>query len=243
VLCDSVAYPQAPELVKHGLSDDYFMPKITDVNATKQRIVKAAWRVIATKGIQATSFRRVAVEAGCTTGLITHYFKDKNDLVTFAYREVLDKMTADAAAAIERKGTIIEKLVAAIEAIEPVRPGERDFTVVLMNFWATAAFNDVFAEQCRGDYKIWREIIGRAIRAAVAKGELRPDTNVRMLIDMLTLVSDGLSVGLTLTPAAYPKMHRQALVARIVEGFLARGPGANAGVDESRSAKSDSVSP
>jgi AcrR family transcriptional regulator len=198
------------------------MPKITDVAATKQRIVKAAWRVIATKGIQATSFRRVAIEAGCTTGLITHYFKDKNDLVTFAYREVLDKMSADAAAAIGQEGTIVEKLVAAIEAIEPVRPGERDFTVVLMNFWATAAFNDVFAEQCRSDYKLWRELVGRAIRDGLRNDELAPDTDVRMLTDMLTLISDGLSVGITLTPSAYPKAHRQALVARIIEPFLLR---------------------
>jgi AcrR family transcriptional regulator len=219
------------------------MPKIIDVNATKQRIVKAAWRVIATKGIQAASFRRVAIEAGCTTGLITHYFKDKNDLVAFAYCEVLDKMTADASAAIERKGTIVEKLVAAIEAIEPIRPGERDFTVVLMNFWATAAFNEVFAENLRGDYKIWREILSRAIREGVRKGELRPDTNVRMLTDMLTLVSDGLSVGLTLTPAAYPKKYRQSLITQIIEGFLVRDPSAHDDAKGSSSAKARVSSP
>jgi TetR/AcrR family transcriptional regulator, transcriptional repressor of bet genes len=196
------------------------MPKIIDVDATKLRIVKAAWRVIATKGILAASFRRVAIEAGCTTGLITHYFKDKDSLVTYAYRKVLDKMIADASLAISRNGTVLEKLVAAVEIIEPTRPGERDFTVVLLNFWAAAAFNDDFAAQCRADYKAWREIIGRAIRDGIRNRELRPNTDIRLLTDMLTLLSDGLSVGLTLTPAVYPTIYRQSLIRRVIEPYL-----------------------
>jgi AcrR family transcriptional regulator len=200
------------------------MPKIVDVNETKLRIIKAAWRIIATKGIQAASFRRVATEAGCTTGLITHYFKDKNELVTYAYRKVLEKMLLDAQVAIEQGKTLLEKLVAAIEAVEPTKLGERDFTVVLMNFWAAAAFNDVFAEHCREDYKIWRETIGKAITEGICNGELRPDTDVKMLTDMLTLATDGLSVGMTLTPAIYPKTYRQSLIAQIIEPFLLREP-------------------
>jgi AcrR family transcriptional regulator len=202
------------------------MPKIIDVHETKRRIIKATWRVIASEGIQAASFRRVAREAGCTTGLITHYFSDKNELVTYAYRMVMEKMLLDASAALERGGTVLERLIAAIEAIEPIRSGERDFTVVLMNYWAAAAFNEVFAEHCRGDYKRWRELIGKTISEGVSQGELRPDADVKQIADMLTLIADGLSVGITLTPSIYPKRYRGSLIAQVIAPFLSTRAGA-----------------
>ncbi len=196
------------------------MARVTDLEATKTRLVQAAWTVIATEGIEAATLRRVATQAGCTTGLITHYFEDKNELVTVAYRRVLDMMIKDAAEAIASASGIAEQLRAAIEAIEPVRAGTREFTIVLMNFWAAAAVNPEFARHCRDDYRRWRRLIERVIRVGVAQGELRADTDVRALDDLLTLVSDGLSVGMTLTPAAYPARRRHALIGHILAPFL-----------------------
>jgi TetR/AcrR family transcriptional repressor of bet genes len=196
------------------------MPKITDAEATKTRLVHAAWKVIATEGIEAATLRRVALEDGCTTGLITHYFSDKNELVTCAYRKVLDMMIADATEAIAAHDRVAEKLLAAIEAIEPTEPAVKDFTVVLMNFWAAAAYNPTFAQHCRDDYKRWRTLISDVVRAGIESGELREDTDIRMLTDILTLLSDGLSVGMTLTPTVYPAKHRQAIILRTLEPYL-----------------------
>ncbi len=195
------------------------MPKVTDAEETKGRLVQAAWNVIATGGIQAASLRRVAADAGCTTGLITHYFADKNELVTYAYRKALDWMLARAAAQIAREDTVVRRLLAAIEAIEPTTPAMEKCTIVLMNFWAAAAYDPVFARHCRQDYRRWRSLISHAIRDGIGSGELRADTDVRMLTDVLTLLCDGLSVGLTLTPASYPKAHRQQLITQVIEPY------------------------
>jgi TetR/AcrR family transcriptional regulator, transcriptional repressor of bet genes len=196
------------------------MPKITDTEATKTRIVRAAWKVIATEGIEAATLRRVATEAGCTTGLITHYFSDKNELVTHAYRKVLDRMIADATEQTQRDGTIVEKLLAAIEVIEPTQPEVKEFTIVLINFWAAAAFNSTFAKHCREDYKRWRALISAVIRAGIKAGEIRADADVKTLTDILTLISDGLSVGMTLTPTAYPAIHRRAIITQMLQPYL-----------------------
>lgn len=183
-------------------------------------MVEAAWRVIATEGIEAATLRRVAIEAGCTTGLITHYFRDKTELVTSAYRRVLDTMLADAEAAIERSSGIVEKLVAAVEAVEPVRANSRHLTVVLMNFWAAAAVDPKFAAHCRADYERWRGMIRRVACEGVACRQLRADTDIKVLVDTLTLLSDGLSVGMTLAPATYRRQHRQAIIRHILRAFL-----------------------
>jgi TetR/AcrR family transcriptional repressor of bet genes len=196
------------------------MPKVVNVKATKMRIVKATWAVITTKGIQSVSLRRVASAAGCTTGLITHHFSDKDELVTYAYKVVLDKMIADATLRVTQEHSVREKLLAAVEAIEPSAPQMKQFTIVLMNFWAQAAFNSVFAARCRQDYKRWRQLIARTIRRGVEVGELRTNTNVRALTDTITLLSDGLSVGMTLTPSVYPKRHRHNILRSILQPYL-----------------------
>jgi AcrR family transcriptional regulator len=196
------------------------MPKITDAVAMRQRILTAAWHVIASEGIQSVSMRRVARAAGSTTGLITHYFKDKDELVTRAYRTVLDRMLADAAQRIAAPGTVTERLLAAVEAIEPTDPQMRQWTVVLLNFWAQAAFNPAFARYCQQDYRRWRRLIGRAVRDGIASGELRRETDVRTLCDLLTLVSDGFSVGITLTPRLYPRRHREAVLRRLLRPYV-----------------------
>jgi TetR/AcrR family transcriptional repressor of bet genes len=196
------------------------MPKVVDVEATKMRIVKATWKVVTTKGIQSVSMRRVARAAGCTSGLITHYFTDKDELVTYAYEVVLDQMIASAAMRVSQERSVSQKLLAAVEAIEPSTPHMKQLTVVLMNFWAQAAFNDVFAARCRRDYKRWRTLISRTIRQGIDAGELRDDTDIRALTDTITLLSDGLSVGMTLTPTIYPEGHRQVILLGILQPYL-----------------------
>jgi TetR/AcrR family transcriptional repressor of bet genes len=193
------------------------MPKVVDIEATKMRIVRATWAVITSEGIQSVSMRRVATEANSSTGLITHYFRDKDELVTYAYRVVLDKMIADATRSVQRERGVTDRLLAAVEAIEPTNAQMKQFTVVLMNFWGQAAFNEAYAARCRQDYRRWRDLIGRVVREGVASGELYPDTDVRAVTDLVTLLSDGLSVGMTLTPNAYPADRRRALI----QGILA----------------------
>jgi AcrR family transcriptional regulator len=38
-------------------------------------VSEAAWRVIAREGLDRTSLRAIAQELGCTTGVVTHYFR------------------------------------------------------------------------------------------------------------------------------------------------------------------------
>jgi TetR/AcrR family transcriptional repressor of bet genes len=196
------------------------MPKVVDVEATKMRIVKATWDVITTKGIQSVSMRRVASAAGCTSGLITHHFSDKDELVTYAYEVVLDKMIADAALRVSEEHNVRDKLWAAVEAIEPSTPHMKQLTIVLLNFWAQAAFNPTFAARCRQDYKRWRTLITRTIREGITAGELRRDTDIQALTDTITLLSDGLSVGMTLTPTVYSARHRRTILFGILQPYL-----------------------
>ena len=56
----------------------------------KQKIIDAAQRLIAQQGVEKTSMRDIAVEAGMTTGAIYYYYKSKEELLY----DVMDYATA-----------------------------------------------------------------------------------------------------------------------------------------------------
>ena len=63
------------------------MPLQRDAAQQRTRIVRSALNVLAQKGIDGLSMRAVARNAGCTIGLINHWFSSKEDLVTAAWEE------------------------------------------------------------------------------------------------------------------------------------------------------------
>lgn len=57
------------------------MPKIVDHDERRAALCLAAARLIHEKGLEAATVRAIAKAAGCSTGVLAHYFTDKNDLV------------------------------------------------------------------------------------------------------------------------------------------------------------------
>ena len=46
----------------------------------------ATWRTIAKHGVAGATVRRIAQEAGVSTGFISHYFRDKKEVLAAALR-------------------------------------------------------------------------------------------------------------------------------------------------------------
>jgi len=60
------------------------MPAKGDHEARRTDVAEAVWRVLATHGFGGLTMRAVAVELGASTGLLTHYFTNKRELVRYA---------------------------------------------------------------------------------------------------------------------------------------------------------------
>lgn len=67
----------------------------------REALISAALDLVAEGGSQAATVRAIAERAGVTPGLIRHYFTSKDDLTREAYRHLMDRMTQDAAAALD----------------------------------------------------------------------------------------------------------------------------------------------
>ena len=63
------------------------------VDTNRREIAAAACTLVADGGLDSISMRRVATHLGATTGYISHYYADKNDLLEAALREALSELT------------------------------------------------------------------------------------------------------------------------------------------------------
>src|ERR687896_603443 len=70
------------------------VPKLVDHEQRREQLAAALWRLVMREGIEAVSVRRVAAEAGCSTGSLRHYFETRSELLAFAMELVVERVSA-----------------------------------------------------------------------------------------------------------------------------------------------------
>jgi AcrR family transcriptional regulator len=69
------------------------MPKFVNREQRREELADALWRLVVREGIGAPSLRRVAAEAGWSTGSLRHYFATQSELLAFAMELVVQRVT------------------------------------------------------------------------------------------------------------------------------------------------------
>jgi TetR/AcrR family transcriptional repressor of bet genes len=175
------------------------MPKVVDHAARRAELVDAAWRVIAAEGLEAATVRRIAQAAGCTTGLVTHYFDSKDDMLVAALREVHRR----AGERMIRHVGGADIAAVLLEVIVDALPTDEDRQLewkVWLAFWGRAATDERLRQEQQRRYAEWRGLLGKLIRRA------RPhDTAAdrRTVVDLIAGAIDGLGIQATLEPAKF----------------------------------------
>ncbi|MBT2249835.1 TetR family transcriptional regulator C-terminal domain-containing protein [Arthrobacter sp. BHU FT2] len=97
------------------------MPKIVDPDARRREVVDAVLRIIAVDGLERASLREVADEAGLAVGSVRHYFAGSEELLTFTFASVVDRIAAR-----------MEDSLPAVEAAAPGNPARRAAVLTLL---------------------------------------------------------------------------------------------------------------
>lgn len=153
-------------------------------------------RLAATRGLEAVSLRHVAAEAGVSTGMVQHYFRTKDEMMTFALDMVMQNIqartTAEAAAGrISGPGGIVHTLLLQILPLDETRRLENH---VLLAFLAYAAVKPAIATGLRESVHQMRSFVADQIRTAqkTTESALRIDPG-QAATGLLALV-DGLGI-------------------------------------------------
>ncbi|MEU1019650.1 TetR/AcrR family transcriptional regulator [Streptomyces sp. NPDC005900] len=179
-----------------------------DHEARRRDVSEAVWRVLAAHGFGGLTMRAVAAELGASTGLLTHYFRTKRDLVAHAL-DLLDRRTA--ARPRRTAGQGLAAVRAALLDILPLTDAATDSNRVWVSSWDTALADPELSAGHARRYARGRERLRDLVEQAQRLGELAPGDPASVAAGAQAFVL-GLVVQSLLDPPAFPPSRQVELL-------------------------------
>jgi AcrR family transcriptional regulator len=205
-----------------GSGTEERVPKLVDHDERRAELVAAAGRLIARNGLEAATVRAIAAEAGCSTGVLDHYFADKDDLLLQALAASHQRIS-DRFARVARGRRGLAAVRALLADNLPTDASRRDETRLEVQFWARSLGDRALLEVQRREMGAFRRALGRHLEEAVADGETAAGVDADDALDRLLALMDGLSVRAVLEPARLPATRQRTLLDQEVDRLRASG--------------------
>ncbi len=169
------------------------MPKIVDTEVQREAVLRATWRTIAQHGVAGATIRKIAKEAGVSTGFISHYFRNKREVLAAALTLSNEQSHKRLFACAEgRRG--LAALRAVIEAVLPLDEERSLEWLIWVTFWSSAGTDRNLTDEWRRGRDGWRATLVRLLQEAKADDEIRPDIDAEHEADRLVVLIVGLGL-------------------------------------------------
>ena len=187
------------------------MPKIVNWDDKRDEILSATWRVIARDGIAKATISAIAREAGCSRGILAHYFGDKADILGSAlilsHRRVGARMDEAAAG---RAGLDALRVVM-LEAL-PLDERRDLEAQIEISFWGRALGSPDLRELQHTEFDRFRARLLRHLEEAAALDQLRSSADLDLAVQQLLALIDGVSAERVMFPDRVPPDRQVALL-------------------------------
>jgi AcrR family transcriptional regulator len=179
----------------------------------RQEVADAAWRTIVREGLDRTSMRAIAQELGTSTGVVTHYFRDKDELTLFALERVFQKMLGDMAAAIAgHQGT--DRLEQMVLATLPLRAADLPAWQIWIAFLGYAIGRDRLMKEHQKRYEFLQKMLVEQLTELQADRLLRADLDLSLESNGIIAMVDGIGTGFVINPHNFPADLQKHLICR-----------------------------
>lgn len=182
----------------------------------RRRLLDAAGRVFAGRGIAGATLEDVAVAAGLTKGAIYSNFAGKDDLVLALMHEHIGERERLAAAALESAADVHTGVRDMGAALAAVMASETDWQRLFVEFWLRAQRDPAVLEQFARRRGAARAAIASRIGEAMTQRGLASPFGPDELAVTLLALSNGLALEQLTDPAAVP----DGLFGRLLERLL-----------------------
>ena len=195
------------------------MPKQVDHEQRRADIAALAVEVIQREGAASATVRRISDQGGFSMGVITHYFRDKDELIASAFEWLAGESFAALETTLAGAQPGLARLRAALEFMVP-HSGARSFPAVWLSLWSGAMHSAALAQVHRRYYQRWRRILARALAEAVRQHEVPASSAARDTVDLLAAGVDGLWLAVTFEGPRFSGARRKRLVAHLLSAVL-----------------------
>ena len=182
-------------------------------------VAKAAWQVIIREGLDRTSMRAIAQELGSSTGVVTHYFRDKEDLILFALGLVFENVASEMKACVKGQQGI-DRLEQMIFVALPLDLIDRDDWKVWIAFLGYSIGREHLIQEHRKRYDLLRQIISQELADLQSTNLIRADLDLTLEANALDALVDGIGAGVVIYPEQFNPSQQQYLVRRHINTLL-----------------------
>ncbi len=138
-------------------------PKTRIEDIRRKELIEAAYRIFMLHGLKGLTTTRICGEAGMSQGILTYYFKNKNEvlfeMVRMANRHLMD----DVVGRLRLSQTSWERIVAIIDGNFPADRFNRNTANAWVSFYAEAAHNARYQRLQRLFYRRLRSNLASAL--------------------------------------------------------------------------------
>ncbi|WP_147533281.1 TetR/AcrR family transcriptional regulator [Bacillus marasmi] len=178
------------------------MPKIVNHEEKRKLIAEAAWKIIRKEGFEKASIRRVAVEAGMSTGALRHYFSTQDEMLLFIMNYYLEEGKKRSL----NKDWSEDPLLAVEEVLLELVPINEEKKIETSVWWIFALRSltsetliEKKDEMTNGTF----ELANSMIEILISHGIISNSINVKLEKYRLSALIEGLSIQALLRPDVY----------------------------------------
>ena len=137
------------------------MPKLGMRAVRRSQLVNATVELIKEHGIAGASVSEISAKAGLATGMVHHYFADKNALLEATMWELIHRMSRHLFALLAEARTPKERVLAFVDGNLSAQSMTPENVSVWLSFWGLVPHNPRFARI--------HNIVARRTQAALAR--------------------------------------------------------------------------
>ncbi|MEO1095861.1 MAG: TetR/AcrR family transcriptional regulator [Cyanobacteria bacterium J06638_28] len=182
-------------------------------------VSEAAWRVIVREGLDRTSMRAIAQEMGCTTGVVTHYFRNKQALILFALNQVTEKLKTFMEQAIE-SASGAERLVVMLAAFLPLDAERQAILRVWLAFLGYAVGRETLMAEHQHSAAQLRALLVQELQQLQTAQLLRQAVDPTIEANALLALVNGLSLDWLIQADCLTAHQQQRVIRQYVHKLL-----------------------
>ena len=157
---------------------------------TRQRIIRAAWSVIAERGLASLTTRLVAREAEISHGMCHYHFGNKDDLVLAVVDQARQYWIDPMESLVGGPGTARERLDAVVRWM--AEPATREVMRVHLQLMAQSEYSERLRERMAAEYVRWQKAYVELFRQLEGEGALRPGVDAERVGVAFATMADAL---------------------------------------------------
>jgi AcrR family transcriptional regulator len=171
---------------------------------TRERLLRAARSVFASRGFHGASVEEIASEAGFSTGALYSNFSGKEDLFLVLMEREIDEHAREISEAVRTRASMAERATGGARQWMTMIEREPEVLLLFMEFWAYGVRDADVRPKVAARFAQVRKLLTKLIADGVREFDLELDIPAEQLAVAIDALADGIARQKLADPNAVP---------------------------------------